>query len=195
MLAALPGCRAEGDRPGFVVLPGMVDSGVVHAYDESPVTKTGQSLMLPPEGSVPMGFTPFTYGAGPEEAKRAGRELGNPLEGAPANLARGKQVFETICFVCHGMKGEGDGPIIGRFPNPPSLMAAHAKSLPDGQIFHVITRGQGIMPPHAVQVLAEDRWRVILYLRQIQGTLPPAAPSNQPAPAAARAAVSAEVRP
>jgi mono/diheme cytochrome c family protein len=195
VLAALPGCQADGDRPGFVVLPGMVDSGVVHAYDESPVTKNGEALMLPPEGSVPMGFTPFAYGAGPEEAQRAGRELGNPLEAAPANLARGKQVFETICFVCHGMKGEGDGPIIGRFPNPPSLMAAHAKSLPDGQIFHVITRGQGIMPSHAVQVLAEDRWRVILYLRQIQGTLSSATEPHQPPTPASRVAGSAEVRP
>jgi hypothetical protein len=32
----------------------------------------------------------------------------------------------------------------------------------------VIARGQGIMPPHAAQVLPEDRWRVVLYLRELQ---------------------------
>lgn len=194
-LAAFSGCSADGDRPGFVVLPGMVDSGVVHPYDENPFTKNGQSLMLPPEGSVPMGFTPFTYGTGPAEAERAGRELRQPLTGTPENLVRGKQVFESICFVCHGMKGEGDGPIIGRFPNPPSLMAARARGLPDGQIFHIITRGQGIMPSHAVQVLFEDRWRVILYLRQMQGAVASPAASSQPTPPASRVPGSTEVRP
>lgn len=173
---ALAGCSAEGDRPGFQVLPGMVDSGVVKAYDTNPLSQAGPSLMIPPEGTVPMGTTPFVYGPGPAEAQRAGRELVSPLAATPADLARGKQVFETICFVCHGLRGEGDGPIIGRFPNPPSLMAARAKGLPDGQIFHIITRGQGIMPSHAAQVLPEDRWRVILYLRQLQGVAPEVRP-------------------
>jgi mono/diheme cytochrome c family protein len=184
---ALVGCSAKKDRRGFVVLPGMVDSGVVHAYDRSPVTKTQPSLMLPPEGSVPAGVLPFLYGPGPDEAARAGRELRNPLGPTPANLERGKRVFETICYVCHGPKGEGDGPIIGRFPNPPSLMAAHARGLAEGQIFHIITRGQGIMPSHAVQVLPEDRWRVVLYLSQMQGTLPPTAESITPPAASSKA--------
>ena len=188
-LACLAGCSAEGDRRGFAVLPGMVDSGVVHAYDKTDATKNGQSLMLPPEGSVPVGFTPFLYGSGPEEASRAGRELKNPFEATPSNLARGRQVFETICYVCHGLKGEGDGPIIGRFPNPPSLMAARAKGFADGRIFHVITRGQGIMPSHAVQVLADDRWRVILHLRQMQEA------ARAAAEPASLAAAKTEVRP
>ena len=84
-------------------------------------------------------------------------------------MQRGRKVYETICIVCHGPQGQGDGPIIGRFPNPPSLQADRARALPDGQVFHIVTRGQGIMPSHGAQVLPDDRWRVILYLRQIQG--------------------------
>ncbi|HQQ79150.1 MAG TPA: cytochrome c [Thermoanaerobaculia bacterium] len=167
--AALAGCSAEGDRPGTVFLPDMVDSGVVHAYDRSAVTRNGGALLLPPAGTVPVERTPFAYGPGPAEARRAGVELVNPFTASPEALARGKQVYDTICTVCHGAKGEGDGPIIGRFPNPPSLLAAHARTLPDGQIVHIVTRGQGIMPAHAAQVLLEDRWRVALYLRQLQG--------------------------
>jgi mono/diheme cytochrome c family protein len=93
----------------------------------------------------------------------------SPLDLTPANLARGKQVFENVCAVCHGAGGQGDGPIVGRFPNPPSLTAARAKGYGDGRIVHVISRGQGIMPPHAAQVLLEDRWRVVLHLRELQG--------------------------
>lgn len=168
-VAAL-GCRGGENRPGYVVLPGMVASVPYDAYDPNPAFRDGRTLQAPPEGTVPAGFTPFPYGAGPEEAARAGRELTNPLSPSEADLARGKQVFETVCSVCHGPKGEGDGPIIGRFPNPPSLVAPRAISLPDGRLFHVITRGQGIMPSHAYQVVPEDRWRVVLHLRRLQGT-------------------------
>lgn len=165
----LAGCSAEGDRPGTVFLPDMVDSAVVHAYDASKTTRNGASLLLPPEGTIEVERVPFAYGPGPEEARRAGAELHNPFVASPETLARGRQVYDTICTVCHGPKGEGDGPIIGRFPNPPSLLAGHARALPDGQIVHIISRGQGIMPSHAVQVLLEDRWRVLLYLRDLQG--------------------------
>jgi mono/diheme cytochrome c family protein len=164
----VPGCRAQGEKPGFVAMPGMHDSVPYDAYDRNPVTASGRTLLLPPEGTVPIANAAFPYGPGPEEAERAGRELRNPLEPTAADLARGKQVFENVCSVCHGPGGQGDGPIIGRFPNPPSLTAARAKGLPDGRIVHVIARGQGIMPSHAAQVLAEDRWRVVLHLRRLQ---------------------------
>jgi mono/diheme cytochrome c family protein len=165
----LPGCRARGEKPGFVVMPGMHFSVPYDAYDPNPATRGGQTLLLPPEGTVPLDGGVFPYGPGPEEAARAGRELANPLEPTPANLARGRRVFENVCAVCHGSGGAGDGPIIGRFPNPPSLTAARARGLADGRIVHVIARGQGLMPPHAAQVLPEDRWRVVLYLRELQG--------------------------
>lgn len=173
-LAGLAGCSADGDRPGMTFIPEMVDSGIVHAYERNPMVPDRPSLFLPPEGTVPFERLPFSYGPGPVEAKRAGAELHNPYGTGPETLARGKQVYDTICTVCHGPKGEGDGPIIGRFPNPPSLLAGHAKGLLEGQIVHIISRGQGIMPSHAAQVLLEDRWKVVLYVRQLQGISTPA---------------------
>ncbi len=180
---AVSACRAQGEKPGFVVMPGMQYSVPYDAYDANSVTPGGQTLLLPPEGTVPLAGAAFPYAPGPQEAERAGRELVSPLEATPANLARGKQVFENVCAVCHGPGGQGDGPIIGRFPNPPSLTAARAKGYPDGRIVHVISRGQGIMPAHAAQVLIEDRWRLVLYLRTLQDASP-ASPSTGGTPAA-----------
>ena len=196
VLPALAGCRAQGEKPGFVVMPGMQHSVPYDAYDRNPVTRSGQTLLVPPEGTVPLSGAAFAYGPGVEEAERAGRELASPLEPTPQNLARGRQVFENVCAVCHGPAGQGDGPIIGRFPNPPSLTAARAKGYPDGRIVHVIARGQGIMPSHAAQVLPEDRWRVVLYLRALQAAqapAPPAPPAVEPAAAAAPASAAGEV--
>jgi mono/diheme cytochrome c family protein len=158
-MVVLAGCDGAGERTQLVLFPDMMESVPREYYER---------ILLPPEGTIPVGYHPFPFGEGEDEAIRAGEELVNPFEPSPEVLRRGREVFETMCMVCHGARGEGDGPIIGRFPNPPSLVAERARSFPDGRIFHVITRGQGIMPSHAVQVLPDDRWKVVLYLRELQ---------------------------
>lgn len=165
-------CSAEGDKTGVLYLPDMFTSVPYDSHDPNPVLPNGQTLQPMPEGTVARGEAPFHYAAGPQEAARAGRELTNPLRATPANLARGAAVFGTFCFPCHGPQGAGDGPVVPPFPNPPALTADHAKRLPDGQIFHIISRGQGIMPSHATQVRPEDRWKVILHIRRLQGVNP-----------------------
>ncbi len=173
MLSALcvaPACKADGERPGYVVLPDMAYSVPYDAFDRSPVD--GKTLPLPPEGTVRVGQSLFPYGPDAEEALRAGRELRNPLplagESMENDLRRGEHVYDVFCAVCHGAGGEGDGPIIGRFPNPPSLLGEHSLQMPDGQIYHVIYYGQGLMPPYLVQVREADRWRLVSYIRALQ---------------------------
>ena len=173
VLAGLSGCAGCGTsdplQPGREYVKDMIDAVPYESFSPNPVLAQGMTLQSPAPGSVPRGIQPFHYGPGPEEAVRAGRELKNPLATTPEALARGDVVFHTICVTCHGAAGEGDGPVVPRFPAPPSLTAPHARGLADGQIFHIITRGQGLMPSHAAQVVPEDRWKVALYVRQLQG--------------------------
>lgn len=135
----------------------------------NPVLPGGVTGQPPVPGTIPRGFRPFHYGPGPEEAGRAGRELKNPYDPAEESLARGQQVYSNYCAVCHGATGAGDGPMIPKYPNPPSFNTDQSKSLAEGAMFHVITMGRNNMPSHASQVSAEDRWRVILYIRKLQG--------------------------
>jgi mono/diheme cytochrome c family protein len=121
-------------------------------------------------GTIPRDFKPFRFAVGAEEMSRAGRELANPLTATPENLARGGQVYSNHCAVCHGENGAGDGPVIPKYPNPPSYRTEQSKALPDGSMFHVITLGRNNMPAHAAQVSPDDRWRVILHIRRLQGT-------------------------
>jgi mono/diheme cytochrome c family protein len=175
-------CGAEGDRPGFVVMPEMYERVNYGAFDPNEVTEDGKTLIRPPEGTVPYGGSAFLYGPGGDEAVRAGQELFLPLEPTAENLARGRRAYQAACSVCHGNGGRGDGPIIGRFPNPPSLLAERAMSMPDGHILHIIVHGQGIMAPHGAHVRGDDRWRVVMYLRTLQG-LDPAGGVGEPEPA------------
>ena len=164
------GCQAEGNEPGWVVTPGMVESVPADPYEPSSLTQSGRTLMKPPDGTLPYGEMPYTYGVTKEETARAGRELSNPIVVDAEVLKRGQFIYETYCHVCHGANGEGDGPVVGsgRVTNPADLQTDHTRRMADGALFNVLTKGQGRMPSYAVQVLAEDRWKVIHYLHHLQ---------------------------
>lgn len=151
----------------------MVDSPAYGDQSANPVLPHGQTLQPPPEGSVARGIEPLPYRAGSDEDMEfAGDELHTPLAArSPAVLARGREMFDRMCAVCHGPRGAGDGPIVAHgFPQPPNLLASHARGLPDGSVFYKITYGGAIMPAYAAQVPRKDRWTAIAWLRELQRT-------------------------
>jgi mono/diheme cytochrome c family protein len=133
-----------------------------------------RTLQPPPEGTRPRGTTPFRLAPGPEGSELAKGLVSPYAEPSEEDLAQGSEVFATYCLLCHGSGGLGDGTVAKRgFPAPPSLLAPHARELMDGQIFHLITVGQGNMPGHAGQLDPLDRWRALLKVRALQAATPP----------------------
>ena len=150
-------------------IPEMVDAVPYDSYTANPVFADGKTMQGPPAHAVVRGALPLGFDGTPEEALRAGRELASPYSvDDAAALARGAQVFATYCQVCHGDAGLGDGPVSLRgFPAPPSLLAEKARTMADGQIFHLLTFGQNNMPAYAAQIPRADRWRAVLHLSLI----------------------------
>lgn len=64
-------------------------------------------------------------------------------EQAPIALAEAKQMFESLCFTCHGLTGHGDGPGAAALdPKPRSFVdAAWQSSVTDEHIKKVIVFG------------------------------------------------------
>ncbi len=152
-------------------LPGMVTYVAYNAQSANPNFTDGKTLQRPVEGTVVRGFEPLPYKATPEDAIRAGNELTSPLNSkdSTADLERGAVVYANICKPCHGAGGAGDGVIPQHgYPPPPSLLAENARKIKDGQIFHIITYGQRNMPSFATQVVRQDRWKVVKYIRSLQ---------------------------
>ena len=91
-------------------------------------------------------------------------------------------VFANFCQVCHGHTGFGNTPVTQRgFPQPTSLMGERTLVMKDGQMFHVLTFGQGNMPAHAAQLSRADRWSAILHVRLLQRAhAPPLEPGSAP---------------
>jgi mono/diheme cytochrome c family protein len=74
----------------------------------------------------------------------------------------------TFCSPCHGNFGRGDSRLQGQFPNPPTLHFDKVRNWPDGNIYHVMTDGQNIMPSYATQISKDDRWAIVQYIRVLQ---------------------------
>ncbi len=171
LIAAHWAVPSDPTQRNFNFLPGMVDSVAYEAQAPAPQLDDGLVVdFRPPEGSVARGHEPLLYEPTPEGAALAGVELENPVPADdPEAAARGAFVFSTYCVTCHGPQGLGDGPVTKQgVPPPPSLIGEKAMQMADGQMYHIITLGQGNMAAYAAQVEREDRWRVINYVRQLQ---------------------------
>jgi mono/diheme cytochrome c family protein len=163
----------DGRRRNFELLPEMVYSPAAESFDPAPELPGGHVLQGPVEGTVPRGVRGEQYAPTPADAARADRELMAP-PASPADVARGRAVYETFCVPCHGRDGAGDGPVVARgYPAPPSLTARRAKGLGDGRLYHLITYGRGTMPGYGAEIDEADRWRVIAYVRHLQAGASP----------------------
>lgn len=88
-----------------------------------------------------------------------------------AALERGQERFNAYCSMCHGMTGEGDGMIVRRgFRKPPSFYEDRLQEPTSSasHLFDVITNGWGAMPSYSDMIPAEDRWKIIAYVRAMQ---------------------------
>lgn len=166
-------------QPNLEFLPEsqMVHSPAYHSFQPNPNFPDGLTLRTPPFGTVPHNQPPLHYQGTFSDSSRAGLELHNPFTAKDeARLNRGSLVYANFCEVCHGSLGQGNGPITrGGFPPPASLLADRAlpANMKDGQMFHILTYGQGNMPAFASRLPRDDRWSAILYVRMLQGPSPP----------------------
>lgn len=128
----------------------------------------GFGMRNPVEGTVSRGFTPYEFKGQPDSVVR---NLSNPLPFTKENIDRGKSRYDTYCSPCHGYYGKGDSRLNGQFPNPPTLHSDKVRNWADGNIYHVITNGQNVMPSYAKQISRDDRWAIIHYIRVLQRSL------------------------
>jgi hypothetical protein len=66
--------------------------------------------------------------------------------------------------------GDGQGHLFTskRYPYPPaSLINDKMKAKPEGEMFHQVTLGFGVMGPQGLILRPEDRWKVVLYVKNV----------------------------
>ncbi len=188
---------ADRSVPNYEFLPQMKRSAASNAFSANSVFPDGRTLQAPVPGTIARGDLPLHYAATKEDAVRAGEELFNPFTVAgtagasvdasiapagtdaadklnaavqfQASVQRGAEVYAVYCIVCHGASGAGDGSVAKRgFPPPPPLPTGKSVQMQDGQLFHILTWGQGSMSSMASQLSRDRRWDVINFVRSLQ---------------------------
>ena len=99
-----------------------------------------------------------------------------PADGFPAAmdleaLKRGRRRFEITCAACHGLIGDGDSKVAENMSlrRPPSLHEDRLRARTPAQIYEIVTRGFGLMPPLREQLpTVEERWEVVAYVKALQ---------------------------
>jgi mono/diheme cytochrome c family protein len=111
-----------------------------------------------------------------------------------AAIARGEQLFQTYCVLCHGTDGKGTGVAAKGLPHPPADLTHHFHRAPgdgDAYLFWRVSEGGQVEPfkssqsamPAFKTVLSDDqRWDVLAYVhaRFHQGFLSAASTSLPP---------------
>ena len=165
---AAPGGAGVSGQPGAGAQGGAQTGGVGAALPSMQAgvaagAQAGASTLV--RGNVAGGVP------GAREAAATGGPDLFPVTVDKAALERGRDRYQIFCSACHGMTGEGDGMITRRgFQKPPSFYDDRLQegTTPASHFFDVITNGWGAMPDYSAQLSAEDRWKVIAYLRALQ---------------------------
>jgi mono/diheme cytochrome c family protein len=162
-------CSNDPTHPGYEYMPDMYRSASYETYSENPNFEDGMTARTPVTGTVPRGFMPFAYPNTNEGYEAAGRELQNPLPENEINLVEGERLYNIFCVYCHGDDGAGNGILIskGKFPPPPSF-SGPLKDLPEGKAYFTVVYGKNLMGSHASQILPDDRWKILMFVKKLQ---------------------------
>ncbi|MBC7936538.1 MAG: cytochrome c [Rhizobacter sp.] len=180
MIVITSGCGSKRS-PGRVYMPDMAYSRTYEAYDLLDSTKftgdvnnKGGNMIyfnaMPAAGSIKRGdLFPYTLPNDSIGYNMSGA-IANPVgELSVADMAEAGRLYNINCAVCHGAKGKANGPMSGKVGGIVDITLPQYQALGDGTIFHVMTYGKNNMGSYASQLTKEQRWKIVKYVRTLQG--------------------------
>ncbi len=167
-MSTLTACSDKA-KPNVELIQDMLVSPAIKPQEFDEASPNNSGMRLPPEGTQPVGFIPYRYANDIDAAMKNK----NPLAGdfSEPVIKAGLKFYTTNCMICHGEKGNtGDKMSVAETMalKPPSLLSEKIRGWTDGQIYHVISVGQGVMGPYASHVPQKYRWQVVNYIRTLQ---------------------------
>jgi mono/diheme cytochrome c family protein len=93
----------------------------------------------------------------------------NPVKPTPESLAKGKKIYALDCAMCHGDDGDGKGDLAADIKNVTDFTAPDAmKNRTDGELFYIMRKGKGEMPPEGDRAKNDDIWNLVNYIRSLK---------------------------
>lgn len=161
-------CETDRNKRGYEYAPYMIYSEAYETYAPNKFFPDGKTAQSPVPGTIPRHMVPHQYPKTSEGQRLAGLELVNPFEPDEDNISRGNEEYNVFCANCHGFDGRGDGYLYtsGKYAaEPPSLITKEMLEMTDGEYYHIMTVGSAIMGPFASLIRPQDKWKIILYIK------------------------------
>jgi mono/diheme cytochrome c family protein len=95
--------------------------------------------------------------------------LRNPIPRSAESIARGRQLFQKNCAVCHGTEGRGDGVAAAALPQRPDDLGKIAPPpiFPDGVVAYRIINGVRMMPAFKSTLSKNEIWDLMNFIRSL----------------------------
>ncbi len=175
--ALMASCSKDLNNPGLQYAPEMYESIPYDAFKQVRDSVTPFSnhltMQIPPSGTVPRGgyLEGFEFGDGDSVKLSAGVvNYPNPIPLSDTILKQGEVLYVRFCAICHGKGGKGDGSITKNGAIKPKAYDSDAlKNYTDGQIYHTIMYGKNNMMGYTSQLQYEERWKIVHYVKTLQG--------------------------
>lgn len=125
---------------------------------------------LQPERAAPPADAVPVNGSTPSMSFDSASALRNPVSRTPDVLQHAAELERVNCSACHGLSGNGDGPVASYFSpvRPVNFASPRVASRTDGQLFWIVANGLGNMPAFHDLLSEQDLWAVVLFIRQAQ---------------------------
>lgn len=164
-------CKKD-TRPNYQFMPNMYEPVSYETYAESDAFKSGWEAQLPVEGTIPKGFTPFDIDNTTDGYNLAKETLKSPIDSSQVDLAKGKELYDIYCGICHGTKGDGQGTLVKRekILGIPSY-ADVGRAINEGSVYHTIYYGKNAMGSYTNQLSEDERWQVVAYVLDLKAKL------------------------
>ena len=155
MKADIPYSDHENEIPAFVNNNGATGLGPVNGTVSHDVDGVADEAMN-------SAMTPDQYNGGYDASKLI---VASPLNAAnqKRDIEKGKGLYEKTCSACHGIAGDGQGPIVvsGAYAGVPKYAD---REITVGSVHYVLMHGRNAMGSYAGMLTPGDRWRVALYV-------------------------------
>lgn len=172
VMMLLVSCQDNSTR-NYQYMPNMYEAVGYETYQEVDFLPNGSQAMLPPANTINRGWLPYGI-ENTIEGKELARLNRSPLDSinSEVNLAKGKEMYDVYCAICHGNKGNGQGTLVKRekILGVPSYDDA-ARNINVGSTFHVIQYGLNSMGSYASQMNTTEMWQVSEYVMQLKQDL------------------------
>lgn len=164
-------CSDKRER-NYQYFPDMYVSVPYDTYGEYDIFPDEQEARKPAEGSISKGFMPYDYDDNLEGYNKAKEELKNTVPYTEENLAKGKELYNIYCAICHGEKGNGKGYLVER----EKILGVpgyddQGRAITEGSVYHVMWYGINTMGSYASQMDNEELWLVDHYVMKLKAEL------------------------